>query len=211
MVMSTRFCFSSATACVKPSTASTFAPAFFAVAAKLLVTDCAEVLPRTSAMLRTEVSSVRVTTTPVETVYGAENAYLAWRSGLTEIWLATTSYRPASSPAKMASKVLSENWTGRPSRSPTARTTSTSYPVSSLVLGSWKVNGAYVPSVPTFSASPEDEPPEPVAPPDDEPPPQAASALSARAAATAQVLRGISSSTCRWPWLPTTRRDPARA
>jgi hypothetical protein len=36
-------------------------------------------------------SSAVVTTTPVDTVYGCENRYLASRSGLIVIWLAITS------------------------------------------------------------------------------------------------------------------------
>ena len=67
-VASTRFCLTSVTAWVKPSTASTLAPASLATCAQLLVELCAVVLPLRSARLVIESSSVRVTMTPSETV-----------------------------------------------------------------------------------------------------------------------------------------------
>jgi hypothetical protein len=126
IVTSTRDCFSRVMAWVKPSTASICAPASVATCAKLLVVDCALRLPATSASELMLVSSARVMTTPLETVYGVENRYFAWRSGLTPIWLAMTSYRSASRPAKIASNCVSLNSTSMPSSSPTAWATSTS-------------------------------------------------------------------------------------
>ena len=60
------------------------------------------------------------------TVYGSEKSYLALRSSLMDTWLAITSKRPASRPAKMASHWVSSNFTSTPSFSATAVMISTS-------------------------------------------------------------------------------------
>src|SRR5690606_12222638 len=125
-VASTRPSLSSWTACTKPSTASTSAPAPRATSAQLLVADCAVVLPARSARLVMSVLSARVTITPSDTVYGSERSYLALRSSLIATWLATRSNRPDSSPAKIASHGVCTNSTCLPSFSPTARAISTS-------------------------------------------------------------------------------------
>jgi hypothetical protein len=126
IVTSTRPCLSSVMAWVKPSTGSTCAPASVATSANELVVDCALRLPLTSASDLTLSSSARVTTTPFETVYGSENRYFFSRSGVIVTWLAMTSYRSASSPAKIASNCVSLNSTSMPSSAPTAWATSTS-------------------------------------------------------------------------------------
>lgn len=111
---------------VKPSTASTRAPASRAICDQLLVAFSAATLPRTSDRLWMLLSSARVTITPSPTAYGVEMSYFALRAGVIVTWLATMSNRSASSPAKIASQGISTNSTGRPSFSPTARATSTS-------------------------------------------------------------------------------------
>ena len=80
---------------------------------------------------------MRVTITPSENVYGSDSAYRASRSAFLVTWLATTSKRSASRLAKMASQGASTNSAFTPIRSATAVMISTSYPVSSLVAGSW--------------------------------------------------------------------------
>ena len=49
------------------------------------------------------------TMTPGETVYGSLKRYFSSRSGLIDTWLAMTSKRPASRPAKIASHWVSWN------------------------------------------------------------------------------------------------------
>ncbi|CNL34019.1 Uncharacterised protein [Mycobacterium tuberculosis] len=73
-----------------------------------------------------EPSSSLTTMTPGDTVYGALKRYLASRSSLIDTWLAITSKRPASRPAKIASHCVSWNSTFRPSSSATAWMISTS-------------------------------------------------------------------------------------
>src|SRR4051794_23143945 len=94
-------------------------------------------------------SSSFTTTPPGLTVYGVEKAYFALRSSVIDTWFAMASKRPASRPAKIASHWVSSNFTSTPSFAATARITSTSYPVSGPLPSAWKVNGRYVPSVPT--------------------------------------------------------------
>src|SRR4051812_26147297 len=94
-------------------------------------------------------SSLFTTTTPGLMVYGVENSYFALRSGVIDTWFAIASNRPASRPAKIASHWVSSNFASTPSFAATARITSTSYPVSGPLPSAWKVNGRYVPSVPT--------------------------------------------------------------
>src|SRR3954453_18541516 len=94
-------------------------------------------------------SSLFTTTTPGLMVYGVENSYFALRSGVIDTWFAIASNRPASRPAKIASHWVSSKFTSTPSFAATARITSTSYPVSGPLPSAWKVNGRYVPSVPT--------------------------------------------------------------
>ena len=126
MVASTRPCSSSATAWAQPSTASTFAPDSWASSYQLLVSDCAVVLPARSSKLEIDVSPSFTTITPGETVYGSLKRYCSSRSGLIETWLAITSNRPASRPAKIASHWVSWNSISSPSLSATASASSTS-------------------------------------------------------------------------------------
>ena len=108
---STRPWFSSLIAWVKPSTASTLAPASRATWAQLLVAFSAATLPFRSASDLIELSSARVTMTPSPTEYGSDRSYLAWRSGLIVTSLATTSNRLASSAANIESHGVSTNST----------------------------------------------------------------------------------------------------
>ena len=125
-VASTRCCLTSVTAWVKPSTASTLAPALVATWAQLLVALCAVVLPWRSDSWVIELSSVRVMITPSETVYGADSAYLPSRSAFLVTWLATTSKRSESRLANSASKGASTNSGRAPSLPATAVITSMS-------------------------------------------------------------------------------------
>ena len=126
MVASTRPCLSSVIACAHPSTASTFAPLCCASLYQLLVRDCAVVLPfRSSKEWMLSLSDL-VTITPVLTVYGVEKSYFALRSSVMETWLATTSNRLASRPAKMASNCVSWKAGLTPSFAATAFMISTS-------------------------------------------------------------------------------------
>jgi len=64
---------------VKPSTASTRAPALRATSDQLLVAFSAATLPLRSASDLIELSSARVTMTPSPTEYGCGRSYLALR------------------------------------------------------------------------------------------------------------------------------------
>ena len=66
---------SSVMAWVKPSTASTRAPASRATCAQLLVTVSPATLPLMSASDLTELSLARVTMTPSPTEYGSDRSY----------------------------------------------------------------------------------------------------------------------------------------
>lgn len=88
---------------VKPSTASTRAPASRATSDQLLAAFSAATLPFRSSSVVIESSSARVTMTPSPTEYGCDRPYLARRSALMVTSLATTSNRPASRAANIAS------------------------------------------------------------------------------------------------------------